>query len=308
MQKNALRLFLSIISLLLFSHMLSGADTGGNWKRELLSWRAQRAKNLQAPQGWLSLVGLNWLKPGDNTFGSARDNAINLPGGPAKLGVLRLNKDAVQLLPPPGGYPKGMLADGRAPANGQTLATDDTDHPTEIIAGTLAMVVIRRGDRLGLRTWDSRAPTLLHFHGLRWYDPNPALRVEARWVPYNPPRQIALATIIGTEEQVQVPGAAEFTLQGQQLRLEPVLESPGDKQLFFILRDATSKIDTYPASRFLYTEFPDHGLTQPGTLVIDFNRAQNPPCAYTAFATCPLPPKGNVLGVSIPGGEKRYHD
>ena len=170
------------------------------------------------------------------------------------------------------------------------------------------MVLIRRGDRIGLRTWSAQAPTLAGFHGLRWYDPNPSLRVTARWFPYRPPKEIALATIVGTEEKVQVPGAAEFTLQGQTVRLEPVIEPPGDKQLFFILRDTTSKTETYPASRFLYTEMPDHGLTQPGTLVLDFNRAQNPPCAYTGFATCPLPPKGNVLAIAIPAGEKRYHE
>jgi uncharacterized protein (DUF1684 family) len=105
-----------------------------------------------------------------------------------------------------------------------------------------------------------------------------------------------------------IPGVAEFTLDGKAFRLEPILESPDDKDLFFILRDATSRTETYGAGRFLYTDLPDHGLNQPGELWLDFNRAENPPCAYTPFATCPLPPPQNRLQVAIPAGQQRYHD
>ena len=234
------RFLLTALSLLVLATALSGADAGQNWKTELLSWRAQRAKNLVAREGWLSLVGLDWLKPGDNSFGSARDNAIALPAGPAKLGVLRLDHDVVRLLPPAPAYPKELLVDGHPPNSGQVLSAG----ATKMTAGTLSMVVIRRGDRLGLRTWDTHAPTVVGFHGLRWYDPDPALRIEARWIPYNPPKEVALATVIGTEEKFSVPGVAEFTLQGQTVRLEPVLEDAGDKELFFVLRDATSKTET----------------------------------------------------------------
>jgi uncharacterized protein (DUF1684 family) len=169
------------------------------------------------------------------------------------------------------------------------------------------MTLIRRSDRTGLRTRDSQSPTLAGFHGLNWYAPDSAYRVSARWTPYQPVKRIKFATVVGTEDEFEVPGVAEFTINGQTLRLEPALEDPADKQLFFVFKDATSKTETYPAVRFLYTPMPDHGLTQPGSVVLDFNRAQNPPCAYTAYATCPLPPKSNVLPVAIPAGEKRYH-
>jgi uncharacterized protein len=106
----------------------------------------------------------------------------------------------------------------------------------------------------------------------------------------------------------EVPGIAEFILDGKTYRLEPILEKPGDKQLFFIFRDLTSKTETYGAGRFLYTPLPDQGLAQPGDVELDFNRAENPPCAYTPYATCPLPLPQNRLQVAIPAGQQRYHD
>ncbi len=296
------------MTVLLSSVSSTAADPAATWRTELLSWRAKRAKNLAAPEGWLSLVGLDWLQPGNNAFGSAADNPVVLKKElPAQMGVFRLDKNVVTLVAPPGGFPKALLVDGRAPQNGQTLVPDDTEHTSKISAGTLTILIIHRGDRYGARIKDAQAPTIVNFHGLKWFDPNPVYRVHAKWTPYDPPKQKPVATIIGTTDNMTVPGVAEFTLDGKAYRLEPVLEEPGDKQLFFIMRDTTSKTDTYGAGRFLYTDFPDHGLSQPGELWIDFNRAQNPPCAYTPYATCPLPPPENRLQVAIPAGEKRYH-
>jgi uncharacterized protein (DUF1684 family) len=143
---------------------------------------------------------------------------------------------------------------------------------------------------------------------LRWYAPNGSYRVHARWIPYNPPKVLDIPTVLGTTTHMPAPGAVEFTLDGQVLRLEPVLEDPKSTDLFFIMRDATSKTTTYGAGRFLYTELPDHGVSQPGEVWLDFNKLVNPPCAFTAYATCPLPPPQNRLGVAIPAGEQRYHD
>ena len=184
----------------------------------------------------------------------------------------------------------------------------DTDgpNPTTLKAGTLTLLVIHRGDRYALRIKDSQAPTRVNFHGLHWYAPDPRYRIEAKWIPFSPPHEESIPTIIGTTLKLPVPGVAEFTLDGQTIRLEPVIEEPGDKQLFFILRDTTSKTTTYGAARFLYTDFPASGLDKPGTLVLDFNRLQNPPCAYTPYATCPLPPPQNKLAVALPVGEQRY--
>jgi uncharacterized protein (DUF1684 family) len=123
-----------------------------------------------------------------------------------------------------------------------------------------------------------------------------------------PPKVLDIPTILGTVSKLPAPGAAEFTIDGKTVRLEPVLESPDSKELFFIMRDTTSKTTTYGGGRFLYTDLPDHGVAQPGEVILDFNRLINPPCAFTAFATCPLPPTQNRLPVAIAAGEKRYHE
>jgi len=282
----------------------------GSWQRDLLSWRAQRAANLQAPEGWLSLIALGWLKDGDNSFGCAEDNKVQIAAkGPAHIGIVRMDKDkgTLRLLPPAEGFPKDLLVDGQA-AKEQALLADDAEKPTKLAIGTLTVIVIRRDDQFALRIKDLDAPTRVGFHGLRWYEPNAALRVRARWIPYNPPKVLDIPTVLGTTTHLPAPGAAEFTLDGQVLRLEPVLEDPQSTSLFFILRDATSKTTTYGAGRFLYTDLPDHGVTQPGELWLDFNRLVNPPCAFTAYATCPLPPPQNRLAIPIPAGEQRYHD
>jgi len=291
-------------------HPAHAADpTATSWKSDLLTWRAQYAKELQQPNGWLTLIGLEWLKPGDNSFGSAKGNEliVHAPSAP-NLGIVKLDGNSLQLLAPRGGYPSGLLVDGKSPANPEALGSDDSQHPSKITIGTVTITVIHRGDRYALRIKDSRSAARLHFHGLKWYPPDPVYRVAAKWIPYNPPHHVAIPTILGTEVMSDVPGAAEFSLDGKTLRLEPIEESPEDKELFFILRDATSKTETYGAGRFLYTPLPDHGLTQPGELILDFNRAQNPPCAYTPYATCPLPPPQNRLPIPIPAGQQRYHE
>jgi hypothetical protein len=304
----------ALVLVLILSHSMvaaSGAGTSDEqtaWQRDLLAWRTQRATNLQAPEGWLSLIALGWLKEGDNSFGSAPDNRIALSGkGPDHIAIVRLEKGALRLLPPARGFPKELLVDGQ-PAKEQPLIADDAEKPSKLTIGTLTIIAIHRDDQFALRVKDLQAPTRVGFHGLRWYAPNAAYRVHARWIPYNPPKVLDIPTVLGTTTHMPAPGAAEFTLDGQVVRLEPVLEDPTATDLFFILRDATSKTTTYGAGRFLYTELPDHGVSQPGELWLDFNRLVNPPCAFTPYATCPLPPAQNRLSVPIPAGEQRYHD
>ncbi len=280
------------------------------WKHELAVWRTQHVDDLLKPAGWLSLTGLEWLQPGDNSFGTAADNKIRLAGtNSAHMGILRLEGNNVQLRPPTGGFPPDLQVDG-APAKEQLLAVeaDKDKNAPHITIGTLNMYVIRRADRYALRVKDSKSPTLVAFHRLNWYEPNEKYRVKAKWIPYNPPKSITLVTLAGTTYAQPVPGAAEFVLDGKTHRLEPVLEDPAAVQLFFILRDATRATATYKACRFLYTVLPSHGADKPGELWLDFNRLENPPCAYTPFATCPLPPPQNRLAIALPVGEKRYHE
>jgi uncharacterized protein (DUF1684 family) len=282
----------------------------GGWEQEINSWRAQHAVELQKPDGWLALAGLEWLEPGDNSVGSAKDNKIHLPlSGPAHLGVLRLEAETVALNPPEGGFPAGFSIDGKA-VQMQKLHTDpdhDKNNP-RLTIGTLNMYVIHRGERFALRIKDAKSAALTGFHELKWYPPNRAYRVTARWIPYSPQKTFTIATLIGTSYPAQVPGSAEFTLKGKTYRVDPILEDPAVAKLFFVLRDTTSSSTTYGACRFLYTGFPDHGLEKAGELVLDFNRLENPPCAYTPFATCPLPPKQNRLPIPLPVGEQRYHE
>lgn len=282
----------------------------GEWQKEITAWRAEHALELQKPDGWLALAGLEWLEPGDNSFGSAKDNKIHLPsGGPAHLGVLHLDGETVTLHPPAGGFPAGFLIDGK-PVQAQTLHTDpdhDKNNPHLTIA-TLNMYVIHRGGRFALRIKDAKSAALTGFHALKWYAPNQSYRVTARWTPYTPQKTFTIATLIGTSYPAQIPGTAEFTLHGRMFRLDPILEDPAVPKLFFVLRDTTSHTKTYGACRFLYTGLPDRGLDKPGKLVLDFNRLENPPCAYTPYATCPLPPKQNRLPIALPVGEQRYHE
>ena len=281
------------------------ADT---WQNELLAWRGQHASGLQKPDGWLSLAGLEWLQPGENSFGSDSGNRIVLKtAGAPRLGILSLDGETVQLLSPPDGFPASFLVDGQA-AKRQILRTDngsDKNAP-HLASGTLNMYVIRRATRFALRIKDSRSEALQTFHPLQWYPPDSHFRVTAKWIPYHPAKSISLETVAGTKYTQPVPGVAEFMLDGHSYRLEPVVEEGAPEKLFFILRDSTSSSETYPACRFLYTGLPTHGAGQPGELVLDFNRLENPPCAYTAFSTCPLPPPGNRLAAALAAGERRY--
>jgi len=271
---------------------------------KLSQWRTQRATGLAEPDGWLSLAALEWLQPGATTIGSAPDNKLRLEHAPAHLAVLHLTGNTVQLTAPVGGFPSGTTLDNKPAAEAQ-LSHDD-NHPSELRSGSLFMFVIQRGDRLYLRVKDASSPARLHFHSLNWFAPNPQFTITAKWIPSGVAGHLAIPNVLGQVSEESSPGIAEFTLYGQVIRLAPIVEDP--HPLFFIFRDATSKTSTYGAGRFLNTSLPSNGLGKPGTIVLDFNRAINPPCAYTPYATCPLPPQQNRLTIPIPAGEKRYHD
>jgi uncharacterized protein (DUF1684 family) len=285
----------------------SSTDSGPEaaWRQKIESWRSQREKEIAAPDGWLTLVALDWLKPGVNSFGTAADNQVRINAkAPDHFGLLTVSGATVQLLSRPEGFPADLMLDGK-PAREGPLSADDAN-PSTLSWHGLTMIVLPRGGRYALRIKDADSPARVQFHGLRWYAPDLHFTVEARWIPHTPPHTLKIPTIIGTTLDLPAPGVAEFTLNGKMFRLEPVLESPRDTSLFFILRDTTSQTTTYQAGRFLRTAFPDHGLSAPGTLVLDFNQLYNPPCAYTPYATCPLPPDQNRLPVALEAGEQRY--
>jgi hypothetical protein len=287
------------------AHSAVASSSEAAWRQQLDAWRSQREHELAAPDGWLTLVGLEWLKPGLNTFGAAADNQIRIRAeAPPHIGLLTVSGATVQLLAPSGGFPADLQIDGK-PVREGALSADDAK-PSTLTWHGLTLVVLPRGGRYALRVKNADAPTRTQFRGLHWYAPDPIYRVTARWIPYKPPQIERIATIIGTTLNMTAPGAAEFLLKGKIYLLEPVIEGGEKDKLFFILRDTTSQTTTYEAARFLHTGLPSNGLTQPGTLTLDFNELYNPPCAYTSYATCPLPPEKNRLAVAIEAGEQRY--
>jgi uncharacterized protein (DUF1684 family) len=282
------------------------ADPASNWTQELDAWRAQHAKHLQEPDGWLTVVGLDWLKPGVNTVGAAADNSARIEGlGVDHLFVLRNEEGKIRIEPTAQGFPAGLTINGNA---AEAKALELHGKPDLIRYGDFSFFAIARGDGYALRVRNANSDARLHFHGLHWYKPDPAYRITAQWVPYAAPRKVEILSVVNTTSEAQLLGEVHFTLHGQPVVLAPIFYSDDADGLFFVLRDATSKTTTYQASRFLSAPLPSHGLKAPGTVELDFNRLENPPCAFTAFATCPLPLAQNRLTVAIEAGEQRYHE
>jgi uncharacterized protein len=265
---------------------------------ETRAWHAQRIERLTAEDGWLSLVGLHWLQPGDNAAGSAEGLAVELPApAPAQLGTFRLEGDAVHFTPASG---VAVTVDGK-PFPGGRVRTDAEGQADVLRWGTLRLHAIRRGERTGLRVRDSAAEARRTFHGIPTYPAHARWRVEARLEPAKEARTLQVPTVLGTVEDMPSPGTLVFQLEGKEYRLDPALEG---EQLFVIFGDETNRTDTYGAGRFLYAALPGAD----GKVVLDFNRAYNPPCAFSQYATCPLPPRQNKLKVRIEAGERRVGD
>jgi uncharacterized protein (DUF1684 family) len=276
---------------------LGGAAEPADWRQEDQQWREARNTRLRSSDGWLTLVGLHWIEAAPRTFGTAPDNAIVLPDGPAHAGSFHASVRGITVRPEAG----AVLLAGKALDGPRLLKGDEQAEPDVLQVGRLRLTAIKRGVRWAIRAKDPESPVLRDFKGIESWPLEARWRIEADWAPYPEPRQRMIATAQGTHESVQVPGLAKFTLDGAPITLEPILEEPDAKQLLFVFKDATSGRLTYGGGRFLYADLP-----KDGKIVLDFNRAYNPPCAFTAYATCPLPPPGNRLTVSIEAGEKKY--
>lgn len=268
------------------------------YTQEIETWRADREKGLKREDGWFTLVGLFWLKEGENRFGTDPGNTVIFPEGrgPALAGTLVRKGDAVEVKVQPGAE---VTHEGK-PVTTLALQDDSKGEPTVLQLGSLSFHLIRRGDRLGVRVKDSKAPALAAFHGLDNYPVQPGWRVEARFEPYTPVKKIPIPNVLGQVDQSPSPGAVVFERGGKTYRLDALEGSP-DGGLFLIFADATSGKETYGAGRFLATDPP-----KDGKVVVDFNKAYNPPCAYSAYATCPLPPAQNKLALRVEAGEKKY--
>jgi len=266
--------------LVLFATFLLALAAG--YQSEIEEWRRARETRLRAEDGWLSVAGLFWLHEGVNPFGTGKDNEIVLPDGPAKAGTFELRNSKVTVS-----------------MNGSNRAIG-ADSEESVKVGRLTLLVIKRGDKFGIRMKDPESAARREFRGIDYYPPKPDMRIVARWVPE--PRKIPIANVLGQTEPSECPGYAVFRFAGKEHRMYPILEEPDAKSLFFIFRDTTSGKQTYGAGRFLDTDLP-----KDGKVTLDFNKAYNPPCVFTDYATCPLPPKENHLSVAIEAGEKKYH-
>jgi uncharacterized protein (DUF1684 family) len=267
---------------------------------ETQKWRDEREANLKKPDGWLAVSGLFWLKEGANTLGSDPASDVPLPASvPAQVGVIQFNQGVAELSVNPG---VDVTCEGAAVAR-KVLRSDASGHPDRIqIGNSVQLMLLKRGDRFGLRMWDANTEALGDFHGLKWYAPKEEYRVTARFVPTNPPRKLLIDTVLeGFQEEANSPGTLEFELNGKTHRL--VAESnDASKMLFINFRDQTSAKTTYGAGRFLQTPGVKDGL-----VTLDFNRAFTPPCGFTNFATCPIPLRENWLDVAIEAGELNPH-
>jgi hypothetical protein len=263
-------------------------SNGEDYTENIEAWRAQMDENLQAPYSWLALFGLFWLQEGENPLSSASGATVRLPPrAPQAAGSLRVNEDRVTLqLAGQAARPLRVLGDGE---------------PDYFFVDDLRMVVIERGGQLAVRGWDPQHPKRLNFGGRQWYPVDPAYRVVARVEPYEPPKAVVIDDMIGNQNPASMDAALVFELHGSEQRLDVQRLDDGRHDITF--KDSTAGNGTYPAARFVQSE-----VVKDGVAVLDFNRAYSPPCAFTEFATCPLPRPENVLDVAVEAGEKYQKD
>jgi uncharacterized protein (DUF1684 family) len=287
-----------LAALALLSSMIAPPPAGVAYGAEIEAWKAKRVAALRGDDGWLTVVGLFWLSEGANTVGGARGSTVILPGGkvPGNVGTIRLAGTKVSFEPAPG---SDVRIAGEPARKGDILSAAEGG-PTMLSIGSVRFYVIERDHRFAVRVKDSDSAARRDFHGLSYFPTDSTWRIEARFERYDPPRSIAIPNVLGHVDDESSPGAIVFMRDGKTFRLDVVLET-GETDYFVIFGDRTNGTDTYGAGRFLYVSPPVDGKT-----VIDFNKAYNPPCVFTPFATCPLPPPQNKLPIRVEAGEKQY--
>lgn len=274
-------------------------STDPSYLKEIEKWRNERLEEINGETGWNTLVGLFWLHEGKNSLGSGPSSDIVLPrtSAPKFAGTLHLDSGTVRLIAK---LEVGITSGGNR-VRDIVLRSDADGLPTPLKLGSLTMFVIKRGEKFGLRIKDKHHPARANFSGLTYFPIDISWRVEGKLQAYVPPKVIPIVNVLGMVDDMTSPGVLVFEVGGKEYRLDAVLEK-GSKQLFVIFADQTSGKETYGAGRYLYVDPPDAD----GKVTIDFNKAYNPPCAFTKFATCPLPPRQNRLATRVDAGEKAY--
>lgn len=304
---NSFSLGLIIILLELSSSVISAGRpaplparaTDPSYLKEIEKWRNERLEEVNGETGWNTLVGLFWLHEGKNSFGSGPSNDIVLPRSraPKLAGSLQLDNGTVRLITK---LEVGITSGGDR-VRDVVLRSDADGLPTPLKLGSLTMFVIKRGEKFGLRVKDKLRPARANFHGLTYFPLDTNWKLQGKLDAHVPSKVMPIVNVLGMVDNMTSPGVLVFEISGKEYRLDPVLEK-GSKQLFVIFADQTSGKETYGAGRYLYVDPPDAD----GKVIVDFNKAYNPPCAFTKFATCPLPPRQNRLATRIDAGEKKY--
>jgi uncharacterized protein len=267
---------------------------------EIEKWRAARLTALTGESGWLTLVGIHWLKPGANRLGGASDNDIVLTGDgiPARAGALELGPDGSVLLHAPA---EAHVTSQGVLVTEMPLRTDRSGKPDVLAIGGLRMHLIDRSGAVALRVRDPKSPRRTEFRGIDYFAIDARLKVTATFERYASPREVSVASAQGPAQKMLVPGILRFRIGDRDATLEPFVSAPTDDSFFIVFSDATAGHETYGAGRFLDTDAPRPGAT---SVTLDFNQAYNPPCAFSPYATCPLPPRQNVLAFRIEAGER----
>lgn len=269
-----------------------------DYVKEIEKWRSERETKLKTETGWLTVAGLFWLKEGVNTIGAGESFDVRLTNNfrPGKFGEIEFKNGAAVLKV--AGEVEAQV-DGKRFTGTKTLVSDERGKPTEVRTGTQTFFLIKREERFGIRLKDSNSDARRNFKGLEWFPVEESYKVTARLEPGTEAKELQVPNVLGGFFKMKSPGVLKFTLKGKQVSLQPVEEDDGT--LFLIFGDASNESATYKSGRFLYADKPVNG-----EVTLDFNKAENPPCAFTPYATCPLPPAGNKLEVAVDAGEKRY--
>lgn len=291
-----------LLGSILLPAYLGAGEEPDSYATEIATWREERLARLKAEGGFLTLAGLYWLEEGDNHFGSAEDNDLIFPETtPAHIGTFTLKAGAVSLTVLPG---IDLLRDhpeaGQIPVSSLQFPNLSSADPEPLALGTFRFYPIERSGRFGVRLKDLDSEVLRDFRGIDHFPINEKWRVEGRFVPFAEPKTLQVPTIIGTTTEISWPGMVHFEIDGEEHDLV-VFGEVEDSSWFTIFADRTRGVETYGGGRFLGIENAGEGGA-----VIDFNKAYNPPCAFTPFATCPLPPQQNILTIRVEAGEKNY--
>lgn len=264
-----------------------------SYEDEIRAFRSRREVQIAGEAGWLTLTGLAWLREGDNTVGSDPTSVVVLPApAPTRVGTITRTGRATRFSPAPG---VSVRADGVPLTRPIALESDKT----KLEVGPITFNVIERGERLGVRVRNRDAAARRTFAGLRWYPIDPRMRIRARFEAWPEPKSFPVQNVLGDMAQMESPGRLHFAVDGRDVSLDAFFEDEERSELFIIFKDRTNGDTTYGAGRYLYVPVPADGVVD-----LDFNRAYNPPCAFTTFATCPLPPRPNWLPIRIEAGER----